>query len=196
MSEDNNKQAKLTPVSKSGQEDHLDDYKDAIELMFFAYRDFISDPDLILSDHGFGRAHHRVLHFVGYNPGLSIAELLDILQVTKQSLARILRDLIDMDYIRQEIGEDDRRKRLLYLSKKGRNLHKELLSPQINRFADVLQTIGPEKFSAWKDVMRGVISESNRETVDAHIERARKETADIYSSPVVDISQKKSDQAH
>ena len=125
MSEDNKQtENKPTSIQADDQEAHLDDYKDAIELMFFAYRDFISDPDLILSDHGFGRAHHRVLHFVGYNPGLSIAELLEILQVTKQSLARILRDLIDMDYIRQEIGDEDRRKRLLYLSKKGRELHK------------------------------------------------------------------------
>jgi DNA-binding MarR family transcriptional regulator len=193
LSEDNKQtENKPTSIQADDQEAHLDDYKDAIELMFFAYRDFISDPDLILSDHGFGRAHHRVLHFVGYNPGLSIAELLEILQVTKQSLARILRDLIDMDYIRQEIGDEDRRKRLLYLSKKGRELHKELLAPQINRFANVLQTIGPEKFSAWKDVMRGVISERNKEAVDGHIERARKEPTDSYSSSVVDMSLKKS----
>ena len=92
------------------------DFNDAIELMFFAYRDFIADPDVILEAHDFGRAHHRVLHFVAGNPGISIADLLDILRVTKQSLARVLRDLIDGDYVEQRIGANDRRKRLLHLN--------------------------------------------------------------------------------
>ena len=92
-----------------------DDFKDAIELLFFAYRDFIADPDEILAAHGFGRAHHRVLHFVATNPGMSIADLLDLLRVTKQSLARVLRDLIDEGYVEQRIGAHDRRKRLFFV---------------------------------------------------------------------------------
>lgn len=161
---------------------HLDEFKDAIELMFFAYRDFISDPDLILSKHNFGRAHHRVLHFVGCNPGMSIAELLEILQITKQSLARVLRDLIDNDYIRQQIGDNDRRKRLLYLTAKGRNLHNDLISPQIKRFLDMFSEIDPDNFNAWKRVMRLIISPPNREAVDKLIVHARKETA--YQSQI------------
>ncbi|MEC8322306.1 MAG: helix-turn-helix domain-containing protein, partial [Pseudomonadota bacterium] len=78
---------------------------EAVELMFFAYRDFVSDPDTILESHGFGRAHHRVLHFVGRRPGMSVSELLHILSITKQSLSRVLKDLIEEKYIIQETDE-------------------------------------------------------------------------------------------
>jgi len=156
------------------------DFNDAIELMFFAYRDFIADPDVILEAHGFGRAHHRVLHFVAGNPGISIADLLDILRVTKQSLARVLRDLIDADYIEQRIGAHDRRKRLLYLTAKGSALHGKLIAPQEKRFNQVLGAIGPQAFEQWKKTMRLVINSEDRENVDKLIERsrdARSETA-------------------
>ena len=85
-----------------------------IELLFFAYRDFISDPDAILGPIGFGRAHHRVVHFVNRRPGLTVAELLDVLKITKQSLARVLKQLIDTGYIVQVTGPTDRRQRQLY----------------------------------------------------------------------------------
>ncbi len=153
----------------------IDHYKDALELMFFAYRDFIADPDKILAAHGFGRAHHRVLHFVGCNPGLSIAELLDILDVSKQSLARVLKDLIEQDYIAQNIGRHDRRKRLLQLTAKGHALHDKLITPQLDRFADVLQETGAEQFQIWKQVMRHIINPQTRPQVDALIENARRE---------------------
>src|SRR3954454_20731500 len=87
---------------------------DLIELLFFAYRDFVGDPDRILAQYGFGRAHHRVLHFVVRYPGLTIAELLDILRITKQSLNRVLKDLIEQGYIEQKTGTSDRRQRLLF----------------------------------------------------------------------------------
>ena len=77
---------------------------DLIELLFFAYRDFISDPDAILAKSNFGRAHHRVLHFVDRNPGLTVADLLDILKITKQSLARVLKELVDSGFIEQRTG--------------------------------------------------------------------------------------------
>ena len=93
-----------------------------IELLFFAYRDFVSDPDELLKELGFGRAHHRVVHFVGRDPGLTVAELLDILRITKQSLGRVLKDLIDKDLVRQKEGENDRRQRLLYLTETGEAL--------------------------------------------------------------------------
>lgn len=150
-----------------------DDFNDAIELMFFAYRDFIADPDAILEAHGFGRAHHRVLHFVAGNPGISIADLLDILRVTKQSLARVLRDLIDDAYIEQRIGAKDRRKRLLYLTGKGKKLHDRLIAPQEARFQAVLDAIGPQGFEQWKKTMRLVINPQDRDNVDRLIASSR-----------------------
>ena len=86
---------------------------DIIELLFFAYRDFVSDPDEVLAKFGFGRAHHRVLHFVNRNPGMKVAELLDILKITKQSLGRVLKQLVDQGYVLQKEGANDRRQRLL-----------------------------------------------------------------------------------
>ena len=105
-----------------------------VELMFFAYRDFVADADHILERLKFGRAHHRVLHFVGRNPGLTVAGLLDILQITKQSLARVLKDLIDKGYVFQREGADDRRQRLLHLTTAGEELRGRLIAPQIARF--------------------------------------------------------------
>jgi len=104
-----------------------------VELLFFAYRDFTADPDAILGEIGFGRAHHRVIHFVGSRPGMSVADLLDILRITKQSLARVLKQLIDSGYIRQTAGPEDRRQRRLFLTSDGERLRAELLSPQLRR---------------------------------------------------------------
>jgi hypothetical protein len=85
---------------------------DIIELLFFAYRDFVGDPDEVLSKLTFGRAHHRVLHFVYRNPGMKVADLLDILNITKQSLGRVLKQLVDQGYVIQKEGAQDRRQRL------------------------------------------------------------------------------------
>ena len=95
-------------------------YFDLIELLFFAYRDFVGDPDEVLEKLGFGRAHHRVLHFVNRNPGMKVAELLDVLKITKQSLGRVLKQLIDEGYVVQKAGANDRRQRLLYATRRGR----------------------------------------------------------------------------
>ncbi len=95
---------------------------DLIELLFFAYRDFVGDADEILAKFGFGRAHHRVLHFVSRNPGMKVAELLDLLRITKQSLGRVLKQLIDEGYVEQKEGARDRRQRLLYVTAKGEAL--------------------------------------------------------------------------
>src|ERR1700754_2948876 len=113
-----------------------------IELFFFAYRDFTSDPDQILADYGFGRAHHRVLHFVNRRPGLTVAELLDVLKITKQSLARVLKQLIDTGYILQEQGPRDRRQRELYPTTKGRTLALALTRPQSRRIRRALEETG------------------------------------------------------
>lgn len=109
-----------------------------VELLFFAYRDFISDPDAILETYGFGRAHHRVIHFVGRNPGMRVAELLDILRITKQSLARVLKELVERGFIVQRPGEIDRRQRLLFLTRQGGELHERLMAPQVARIRQAL----------------------------------------------------------
>lgn len=113
-----------------------------IELFFFAYRDFVGDPDRILSDYGFGRAHHRVLHFVNRRPGLTIAELLDILGITKQSLNRVLKELIETGFIDSRTGESDRRQRLLFPTHEGHELAISLARLQHERLARALGAAG------------------------------------------------------
>ncbi|HEY8384359.1 MAG TPA: MarR family transcriptional regulator [Microvirga sp.] len=111
---------------------------DLIELFFFAYRDFVSDPDRILADYGFGRAHHRVLHFVDRQPGLTIAELLDILRITKQSLNRVLKELIEKGFVESRTGTSDRRQRLLFTTDQGRELALKLAKLQTRRIMRAL----------------------------------------------------------
>jgi DNA-binding MarR family transcriptional regulator len=110
-----------------------------IELLFFAYRDFTSDPDQILAELGFGRAHHRILHFVNRTPGLTVAELLDVLKITKQSLARVLKQLIDTGHVVQVRGPRDRRQRELYPTTRGRELALALARPQSRRIRTALE---------------------------------------------------------
>jgi DNA-binding MarR family transcriptional regulator len=111
---------------------------DLIELFFFAYRDFVGDADRLLTRYNFGRAHHRVLYFVDRRPGLSVAELLDLLKITKQSLSRVLKDLLDQNYIEQRPGDVDRRQRLMFPTAKGEALALELAALQSRRFARAL----------------------------------------------------------
>ena len=113
-----------------------------IELLYFAYRDFTADADRILERMGFGRAHHRVLYFVNRRPGMTVAELLDILSITKQSLARVLRQLIESGHVAQRTGSTDRRQRLLYPTAKGRELIMELSQPQSRRIRAALTNSG------------------------------------------------------
>jgi DNA-binding MarR family transcriptional regulator len=108
-----------------------------IELMFFAYRDFVGDADHLLATLGFGRAHHRVLHFVARRPGLTIAELLDILKITKQSLNRVLKELIGRDYVAARPGRKDRRQRQLFPTARGEALALDVAILQSQRFARV-----------------------------------------------------------
>ncbi len=136
-----------------------------IELLFFAYRDFVSDPDHILDDYGFGRAHHRVVHFVGRNPGMNVAELLDILRITKQSLSRVLRDLIDKGFIYQREGSRDRRQRLLYLTPEGSQLHTRLMTPQISRIQSALAACDAETADAFRKALFEMIDPDDRHHV-------------------------------
>ena len=143
-----------------------------IELLFFAYRDFVSDPDKILKDYDFGRAHHRVIHFVGRHPGICVAELLDILRITKQSLGRVLRQLIDTGHIRQEAGEADRRQRLLYLTRRGQELHERLMAPQAQRVRAAIAAAGPGGGAASRDVLFRLVDAADRGHVLALLDRA------------------------
>ena len=112
-----------------------------VEMLFFAYRDFTGEPDAVLETFGLGRAHHRVLHFVNRHPGLRVADLLELLKITKQSLGRVLRKLVDDGWIEQKTGPDDRRERLLTLTPAGRNLAARLAALQVRRVAAALDEI-------------------------------------------------------
>src|SRR5690606_27082019 len=137
-----------------------------IELLFFAYRDFTSDPDAILSSYGFGRAHHRVLHFVNRRPGLTVAELLDVLRITKQSLARVLKQLIDTGYIVQVQGPRDRRQRELYVTKKGHALAVELALPQSRRIRSALREAGITDRTALERFLKAMVNPELRAQVE------------------------------
>lgn len=136
-----------------------------IELLYFGYRDFISDPDTLLEDFGFGRAHHRVIHFVGRNPGINVAELLDLLRITKQSLARVLRELVQRGIIEQRSADEDRRKRLLHLTQEGVALHGKLMAPQMERIRRALQHAGLDSAEVFEQVLYGLVNEADRDVV-------------------------------
>ena len=143
-----------------------------VELLFFAYRDFTGDPDEILSAYGFGRAHHRVVHFVGRNPGMTVAALLDILRITKQSLSRVLKELIEKGYVTQKEGAEDRRQRLLYLSPTGDALWNKLITPQLARFEEAIRHLGEEDASLYHDMLLQLISPENREAAEDWVSKA------------------------
>ncbi len=143
-----------------------------MELLFFAYRDFISDPDEILDRYGFGRAHHRIIHFVGRHPGIRVAELLDILRITKQSLGRVLKELIDKGFVVQKEGEQDRRRRLLSLTEAGCELHRELMAPQLARVQAALEQTGAGVDGLHRDVLFAMIDNDDRDHVAALFSQA------------------------
>ena len=140
-----------------------------VELFYFAYRDFTCDPDTILEQYGFGRAHHRVLHFVYRNPGLKVAELLDILKITKQSLARVLKQLIDEGFIIQRAGDEDRRQRRLFVSAKGARLTDKLTQIQVKRLEAALSAAGPGANALTRQFLFAMIAEKDRAHVEALI---------------------------
>jgi DNA-binding MarR family transcriptional regulator len=145
---------------------------DIIELLFFAYRDFVGDPDEVLLKLGFGRAHHRVLHFVNRNPGMKVADLLNILNITKQSLGRVLKQLVDEGYVLQKEGAQDRRQRLLYATAKGEALSLKLAQLQTERITRAFGEIGPGAHEAARRFLTAMIDADNREDVLRLIARA------------------------
>lgn len=138
---------------------------DLIELFFFAYRDFVGDPDRILADFGFGRAHHRVLHFVQRRPGLTIAELLDILQITKQSLNRVLKELVETGFVEQRPGARDKRQRRLHATAAGSELATRLAELQARRIARALAAAGPDAAPAIQRYLAAMIDPAARRTL-------------------------------
>ena len=145
---------------------------DIIELLFFAYRDFVSDPDEVLAKFAFGRAHHRVLHFVNRNPGMKVADLLDILKITKQSLGRVLKQLVDQGYVVQKEGENDRRQRLLYVTTKGEALAMKLAGLQSARIARAFAELGPGADEAARRFLSAMLDQNGRDDVLRLIARA------------------------
>jgi DNA-binding MarR family transcriptional regulator len=138
---------------------------DIIELLFYAYRDFVGDADDVLKDFGFGRAHHRVIHFVHRYPGLKVADLLDVLRITKQSLGRVLKQLIDEDYIVQKAGESDKRQRLLYATPKGEALVAKLAGLQTDRINAALKGLDPAAADTVRRFLRAMIDHDDPDKV-------------------------------
>lgn len=138
---------------------------DIIELLFFAYRDFVGDADQVLDQFGFGRAHHRVVHFVHRYPGLKVADLLDVLRITKQSLGRVLKQLLDEGYIVQKSGEMDRRQRLLFATAKGEALVAQMAGLQTARIERALRDFAPGEAAAISRFLSGMIDHDDPDKV-------------------------------
>jgi len=145
--------------------------REGVEMLFYAYRYFTSDPDAILERYGFGRAHHRVLHFVAGNPGITVADLLGILRITKQSLSRVLGALIREGYVEQRPGARDRRQRRLHLTAKGVALEDEIRDVQQARVARAFREAGPEAVTAWRKVLSELIDPAERTAILRAIRR-------------------------
>lgn len=142
-----------------------EEIRQAMELLFYAYRDFTGEPDAILARYTFGRAHHRVIYFVGRNPGITVSALLAILKITKQSLSRVLGQLLREGFIVQKTDDQDRRRRLLYLTSKGADLERLLTEKQSARLAAAFRDAGAEAVAGFRAVLRGIINEEDRPRV-------------------------------
>ncbi|MBV8888344.1 MAG: MarR family transcriptional regulator [Alphaproteobacteria bacterium] len=134
-----------------------EEVRQGIELLFYAYRDFTAEPDAILARYGFGRAHHRVVHFVGRNPQITVGELLGILRITKQSLSRVLGQLVRQGFIVQQPGPHDRRQRRLELTPEGRELERQLSEPQRARIGKAYRGAGTQAVEGFRRVLFGII---------------------------------------
>lgn len=134
-----------------------DQLRRAIEAMFFAYRAFTADPDAILAEMDYGRAHHRALHFINREPGLTVSSLLEVLGVTKQSLNRVLRTLIDDGLVESRVGRRDRRERLLFLTEKGQLLERQLSEAQRARLRGAFRAAGPQAVAGFRQVLEAMM---------------------------------------
>lgn len=141
--------------------------REAQAMLFFAYRDFTNAADMVLEELGLGRAHHRALHFIGRHPGITVSDLLGILRITKQALARVLNTLVDDGYVAQAPGEVDRRQRLLRLTAKGADLEQRLFDRQRDRLGPALEKAGPAASAGFRAVLRAIMDDSARDYLDA-----------------------------
>jgi DNA-binding MarR family transcriptional regulator len=139
-----------------------EDLRQGIELLFYAYRDFTAEPDAILAKIGFGRAHHRVIYFVGRYPSITVGELLGILRITKQSLSRVLGQLVREGYVAHNPGPVDRRQRRLALTEKGQALERELSENQRQRVAAAYRAAGAQAVEGFRRVMLGLVNDGDR----------------------------------
>lgn len=139
-----------------------EDLREGMELLFFAYRDFVEEADQVLNRSGLGRAHHRALYFIGRHPGISVSELLKLLRVTKQSLSRVLGDLASQNFITQAPGLRDRRRRLLTLTPKGIEIEREVTERQRALLARAYRQAGAEAVSGFRKVLTGLIGGDER----------------------------------
>jgi DNA-binding MarR family transcriptional regulator len=142
-----------------------EELRHGIELLFYAYRDFTGTADQMLAQYKFGRAHHRVLHFVASRRGMTVSELLGILKITKQSLSRVLRALIAQGFVEQRQGARDRRQRQLFLTDKGQALERELAREQQARVARAFREAGAEAVAGYRKVLLGLIEDAGGETI-------------------------------
>jgi DNA-binding MarR family transcriptional regulator len=147
---------------------HETEMRLAQDLLFFAYRDFTNAADVILAELGLGRAHHRAMHFIGRNPGITVSDLLGILRITKQSLARVLSELMQLDYVAQAPGRTDRRQRLLSLTPAGMALERRLFESQRERLSAAYRQAGPAAVDGFCLVMRGIMDEAARRYIDTN----------------------------
>ncbi len=154
----------MTDVSSTANPLFLreEELRRGIELLFYAYRDFTAEPDAILAKYKFGRAHHRAIYFVGRHPGTTVSELLAILRITKQSLSRVLGQLVSEGFITQRKGTRDRRQRLLYLTDKGIDLERQLTATQRARIARAYREAGAQAVEGYRKVLTGLLDEEER----------------------------------
>lgn len=136
-----------------------------IELLFFAYRGFTSDPDRILENYTYGRAHHRAIHFIHRRPGTTVNALLDILGVTKQSLNRVLRQLIEDGLVDSKVGVKDRRERHLHLTPSGEAMESDLSATQRKRLRKAYKEAGPDAVQGFRKVLENIMDPEMRQHV-------------------------------
>src|SRR5215469_244192 len=141
---------------------HEEKLRQAIELLFYGYRDFTGEADKELAALGLGRAHHRAIYFIGRNAGLTVSQLLAILKITKQSLSRVLQELVAKGYVAQQPGETDRRQRRLTLTEAGQALERKLTEAQRQRIAKAYRMAGPDAVEGFRQVMLNLIDEADR----------------------------------
>jgi DNA-binding MarR family transcriptional regulator len=144
-----------------------------VEAMFFAYRGFTADPDRILAEKDYGRAHHRALHFIHRSTGTTVSNLLSILGVTKQSLNRVLRTLIEDGLVESRVGREDKRERHLYLTDAGRALEKELSDAQRERMRAAYRAAGPQAVAGFRQVLEAMMDQDLRRHFEALKDRTR-----------------------